>query len=216
MPASRTVGRVLALATTLTALPLAASEHPSADTAVGLFDTPMSSDAVLQQVVARVSTEPVALRTEAASNPLVDAGLPVPALSGAQRNQAIRCLALNIYHEARSESEQGQKAVAAVTLNRVASSAFPDSVCQVVRQGSHRRRGCQFSWTCDGQSDEPREPRAWERALELSRRTFDGQVEDPTGGALYYHASYVKPRWARTFKRTNRIGRHLFYKPRGV
>jgi len=141
---------------------------------------------------------------------------PVPVLSKRQRHAAEQCLALNIYHEARSESATGQKAVAAVTLNRVASHAFPSSVCKVVKQGGKRRNKCQFSWVCDDRSDKPRESGAWERALELSRKALSGQISDPTHGALYYHATRVKPRWARTFKRTNRIGHHIFYKPRGA
>jgi spore germination cell wall hydrolase CwlJ-like protein len=142
--------------------------------------------------------------------------LPVPPMSERERERAEQCLALNIYHEARSEPRKGQEAVAAVTINRVASPAFPDSVCQVVQQGGKKRNRCQFSWWCDRNSDTPREPSAWEHALSLSRKALDGKVSDPTNGALYYHASYVKPRWARTFTRTNKIGRHLFYKPRGA
>jgi N-acetylmuramoyl-L-alanine amidase len=141
---------------------------------------------------------------------------PVPSLTKKQRSQAEQCLALNIYHEARSESAAGQRAVAAVTLNRVASKSFPSSVCKVVQQGGKRRHKCQFSWWCDNKSDKPREPKAWRHALELSRKALSGQISDPTMGALYYHANYVKPRWARTFKRTSKIGRHLFYKPRGA
>ena len=142
--------------------------------------------------------------------------LPVPKMSGSERKQAEQCLALNIYHEARSESETGQKAVAAVTLNRVASRKFPGSVCKVVKQGSKRRNQCQFSWWCDKYSDKPREKKAWQRALELSRKALSGKVSDPTNGALFYHATRVKPRWSRTFLRTNRIGNHVFYKPRGA
>jgi spore germination cell wall hydrolase CwlJ-like protein len=126
----------------------------------------------------------------------------------------VECLALNIYHEARSEPEVGRLAVAAVTLNRVDSPRFPDSVCDVVKQGGERRDRCQFSWWCDGKRDDPHEEDAWEEALRLSRLSLLGLAEDPTGGALYYHADYVSPRWSRTFKRTAEIGRHHFYRPR--
>jgi spore germination cell wall hydrolase CwlJ-like protein len=125
----------------------------------------------------------------------------------------LRCLALNIYHEARSEPERGQQAVAAVTLNRVKSQAFPGSVCAVVKQGGEKRNRCQFSWWCDGRSDKPTETAAWERALELGRESLLGLREDPTSGALYYHADHVRPRWSRTFQRTARIGDHIFYRP---
>lgn len=133
--------------------------------------------------------------------------------SAADIDNDLHCLALNIYHEARSEPLSGQVAVAQVTLNRVASNAFPRSVCEVVKQGGPQRNGCQFSWWCDGKSDQPTEPKAWRRSLDLGRRVLAEQVTDPTRGALYYHANYVKPRWARSFQRTTQIGRHLFYKP---
>ena len=142
--------------------------------------------------------------------------LPVPKLSKAEWERSVECLALNIYHEARSEPQQGQQAVAAVTINRVASPAFPNSICKVVKQGGKKRNQCQFSWWCDSHSDKPREGSAWQGALELSRKTLEGEIRDPTGGALYYHAKRVNPRWARTFKRTGMIGQHLFYRPQGA
>ena len=125
----------------------------------------------------------------------------------------LRCLALNIYHEARSEPESGQIAVARVTLNRVESEAFPESICGVVKQGSQKRHRCQFSWWCDGKPDEPKEQKAWKRSLEISRRVLTDEVPDPTDGALYYHTDYVSPKWSRHLERTTRIGRHLFYRP---
>ena len=138
---------------------------------------------------------------------------PVPTLSGAELERSVQCLALNIYHEARSESEEGQRAVAAVTLNRVASGEFPRSVCEVVKQGGKGRNACQFSWWCDAQTDQPREWAAWRHALSLSRKTLSGLTPDPTGGATYYHADYASPSWSERFERTARIGRHLFYRP---
>lgn len=142
--------------------------------------------------------------------------LRLPRLDQPELEAAVRCLALNIYHEARAEPDTGQHAVAAVTLNRVASPAFPNSVCQVVKQGGKKRNRCQFSWWCDRRPDEPREHGAWERALTLSRKALGGEIGDPTDGALYYHATRVKPRWARTFERTGQIGQHIFYRPQGV
>ncbi len=128
-------------------------------------------------------------------------------------NDELLCLALNIYHEARSEPLSGQIAVAQVTLNRVASTAFPESVCGVVQQGGQRLNRCQFSWWCDGQSNRPTEQAAWHRSLDLGRRMLTEQAPDPTNGALYYHADYVSPSWSRSFQRTTQIGRHLFYRP---
>ena len=126
--------------------------------------------------------------------------------------QAVKCLAMNIYWEARSEPIAGQVAVAAVTLNRVEDKRFPDDVCNVVRQGGEiRRNRCQFSWWCDGKKDEPREAEAWRRANTLARLTAAGVIEDPTGGAMWYHADYVEPYWAEAKKQVTKIGKHIFY-----
>lgn len=142
--------------------------------------------------------------------------LRLPKLERPALEESVHCLALNIYHEARAEPEKGQRAVAAVTLNRVASPAFPNSVCKVVKQGGRKLNRCQFSWWCDRHPDEPRELAAWTRALSLSRQALSGEIDDPTDGALYYHATRVKPRWAKSFERTGTIGRHIFYRPQGV
>ncbi|MBT5307716.1 MAG: cell wall hydrolase [Rhodospirillaceae bacterium] len=121
------------------------------------------------------------------------------------------CLALNIYWEARSEPIQGQQAVAAVTLNRVRNSKFPDNICKVIKQGGERRNRCQFSWWCDGKNDKPKDMDAWANAQKVALTTLTSSQEDPTDGALFYHATYVKPDWGRSMTRTTKIGRHLFF-----
>jgi len=124
----------------------------------------------------------------------------------------VTCLALNIYFEARSEPEAGKLAVGHVVMNRVASERFPSTVCDVVRQGGEvRRHRCQFSWWCDGQSDTPRNRAEWRRSVELALEIFWGRSEDPTGGALWYHADYVNPSWRASFVEGPKIGRHIFY-----
>lgn len=137
---------------------------------------------------------------------------PHPPEQPAIPEREVECLALNIYHEARSEPKTGQVAVAAVTMNRVQSSVYPDSVCAVVKQGGPRLHRCQFSWYCDGKSDEPTERRAWNKARDLAYRSLLGALEDPTGGATHYHAEYVDPHWAAVYEPTVRIGRHHFYR----
>lgn len=123
----------------------------------------------------------------------------------------LHCLALNIFHEAGAESHTGKQAVAAVTLNRVKSDAFPKSVCGVVKQRD--KKSCQFSWWCQKPKSPPKDSDAWQDSLEIARKTLDGLHQDPTHGALYFHATRVKPDWSRTFKKTTRIGNHIFYKP---
>lgn len=125
----------------------------------------------------------------------------------------LQCLAMNIYHEARGESIEGRMAVAYVTLNRMASDRFPDSICAVVKQGGEtRRHRCQFSWWCDGRSDRPLDQQAWHDSVFSAIDAVMFSQHDTTGKALFYHADYVKPSWARKMTRTSRIGRHIFYR----
>ncbi len=124
----------------------------------------------------------------------------------------ITCLAQNIYFEARSEPVAGMLAVGHVVLNRVASERFPETICKVVRQGGEQRRHrCQFSWWCDGRSDKPHNKVAWDAARLIAWFIYNGQTEDPTGGALWYHADYVNPYWREAFVAGPQIGRHIFY-----
>jgi N-acetylmuramoyl-L-alanine amidase len=133
---------------------------------------------------------------------------------GVELEREIDCLALNIYFEARSESRLGKLAVAAVTLNRVAAPAFPDNVCAVVNQGEERGRHlCQFSWRCDGLTDTPANVAAWLDARSVAQQALTEPLEDPTGGALWYHADHVLPDWAYELRRQAQIGHHLFYGP---
>lgn len=127
-------------------------------------------------------------------------------------NTALICLALNVYHEARSEDMMGKYAVALVVMNRVEHDRFPDTVCDVVTQRrSQRLHRCQFSWYCDGKSDRPRNQRAWEEAQMIARDVLNREVDDITQGALFYHADYVSPYWAEEFTHTVTYGTHLFY-----
>jgi spore germination cell wall hydrolase CwlJ-like protein len=122
------------------------------------------------------------------------------------------CLARAIYFEARSESEVGQLAVAKVVLNRVKDPAYPKSVCQVVYQGSNRPNACQFSFACDGISDQPKQHEAWRKSKQIAARALAGdQSIQILGAATYYHADYVTPKWSSSFKRLIKIGRHIFY-----
>ena len=123
-----------------------------------------------------------------------------------------QCLAEALYFEARGESLKGQFAVAEVILNRVAAPNYPSTICGVVKQGSHRSNGCQFSYTCDGVPDVIAEPLAWERAGKIARVMIDGKAPDLTAGATHFHTKHVRPRWSQIFPQTVRIGAHLFYR----
>ena len=126
----------------------------------------------------------------------------------------LRCLALNIYFEARGEPDRGKIAVGQVVMNRVHAARYPDSICGVVKQGgADRLHQCQFSWWCDGRSDTPRDRDAWAHSKALAQQIYWGLAVDPTGGALWYHAHYVAPEWRTRFARGPVIGEHIFYLP---
>jgi spore germination cell wall hydrolase CwlJ-like protein len=137
-----------------------------------------------------------------------------------QYNEQRQCLALNIYHEAKGESELGQRAVAYVTLNRANDDRYPSNICDVVKQarldnnGQPRRNQCQFSWYCDGRGDEPVDPKAYEEAMLVASIVINtyGSSFDPTMGATMYHADSVKPKWRKSFEETTQIENHIFYR----
>lgn len=124
-----------------------------------------------------------------------------------QANQIdeINCLALNIYHESRSEKLRGMIAVAQVTMNRVEHEYFPETVCDVVFEPS------QFSWTNDGHSDKPTEKDAWLTALDVADLVYYDHVDDPTQGSLFYHTTWSKPVWRHRVDYFKTIGTHKFY-----
>lgn len=130
------------------------------------------------------------------------------------------CLALAIYWEARNQPTAGQVAVAQVVINRVNDDGFPDNVCDVVTQGPTYksnpdlpvRHMCQFSFYCDGKSDDPKDHKSWDKAKYLSWRVMHNQSVDISDGALYYHADYVAPSWSVTKEKTIRINNHVFYR----
>ena len=125
---------------------------------------------------------------------------------------SLDCLALNIYHEARGEPREGKIAVGQVVMNRVGDPDFPAGVCAVVKQGGERPRNrCQFSWWCDGLSDRPDDAGAWEDSKDLAGKILAGGLQDPTRGALWYHADRVTPDWQTDIVRQGKIGRHIFY-----
>ncbi|KRE17911.1 hypothetical protein ASE63_01585 [Bosea sp. Root381] len=126
-----------------------------------------------------------------------------------------RCLAEAVYFEARSESEDGRAAVAQVVLNRVKSGLYPDSVCGVVYQNSHRYLACQFTFTCEGKSLRITEPGPWRAAVRIAREVFEGTTYlADVGASTHYHAQYVRPYWAKKLKKMDTIGQHVFYKLR--
>lgn len=126
-----------------------------------------------------------------------------------------KCLAEAIYFESRSEPEDGQAAVAQVVLNRVKSGLYPTNICGVVYQNRHKYKACQFSFACEGRSLAITEPGPWSTAQRVAREVLEGEsYNTAVGASTHYHANYVAPYWSRKLKRTDQIGRHIFYRLR--
>ena len=140
-------------------------------------------------------------------------------------NKQLLCIAQNIYWEARNQPFRGMVAVGQVTMNRVKDKRFPDTPCEVVEQGPTKpswkdpsiyypvRHRCQFSWYCDGKSDDiPKvDEELWEYVRAMSTKIATGYWADITHGATHYHADYVMPGWAKSKHKTAKIGNHIFY-----
>ena len=144
-------------------------------------------------------------------------------LTGLDYNE-VECLAKNIYFEGRGETVKGQIAIAQVTANRVKSKNFPDTFCEVVKQGPTSTwylvekykvvpllHKCQFSWYCDGKSDTPTDLWSWGRAINIAVNTMNGKYEDPTNGSMWYHNNTVKPNWQQ-LALVSKIDHHVFYR----
>jgi len=134
-------------------------------------------------------------------------------------SEELECMSKNIYFEAALESTAGKLAVAQVTMNRVNSKQYPNTVCKVVYQGRHYKSGlpvkdrCQFSWYCDGKLDVPHIGAMWRESTEIAVYVLSNlNLKDITDGATHYHADYISsPKWADPRRKTVEIDTHIFY-----
>lgn len=130
------------------------------------------------------------------------------------REQQLDCLAINIYREAGHEPFEGKVAVAQVTLNRVSDGRFGKDVCGVVYQKNvvMEKVVCQFSWACDAvHRNRPINKEAYNESYAVAKKVLlEGFKLDVLKDALYYHATYVNPRW--NLEKIGSIGQHIFYK----
>lgn len=140
-----------------------------------------------------------------AARPFILSGTP-----GFER--ANDCLAAAVYYEAAGEGEIGERAVAQVVLNRVRHPAYPKSVCGVVFQGSERRTGCQFTFTCDGALARTPSVSGWAQAQSVARAALQGRVYAPVGYATHYHTDWVVPVWRTQLDKLVQLGTHIFYR----
>jgi N-acetylmuramoyl-L-alanine amidase len=132
-----------------------------------------------------------------------------------QRASELQCLAENIYFEARGEPVAGQYAVAEVTVNRTHARSFPHDICLVVHETRwdpiRRRFVADFSWTERGALF-PEDGPAWRQAMAVANEVYEDLHEPVVPGALFYHATNVRPSWARTKRVIATIGNHVFYR----
>ena len=136
-------------------------------------------------------------------------------LTGDDRERAIDCLATAGLYEGGGRSGD-QSAVMQVVLNRVRHPAFPDTICGVVFQGSERRTGCQFSFTCDG-SIQRWQPSAnqWQSARGLAMAMLDNLIDERVGLATHFHTDWVVPYWSDSLDKLASVRTHLFFRWRG-
>ena len=188
------------------ALPEAVAFAPEIEADPLLLEPVSATDAAAINAAIPISTGP---------NPAA-APLLLRSASISDRVRSLQCLAEAIYYEARSESEDGQRAVAQVVLNRVRSPAYPGSVCGVVYQGPMRAGGgCQFTFTCDGSLRIAPSGPGWDRARHIAAAALAGSVYAPVGYATHYHTQQVVPTWAYKLVKANVIGSHSFYRMQG-
>ena len=173
-----------------------------------------ASDVPFDAVIADGSLDPTEMIPNA---PVTHAWVNKPIPAAAKSDNELKCLATAIYFEARGEPVEGQLAVAQVVINRLKNPAYPNTICGVVYQNKHRRNRCQFSFACDGRSDRITDMASWKEAQDLARETVDQPSETflaDVGSSTHYHATYVRPRWARRMTKADKIGRHIFYNTR--
>ena len=150
-------------------------------------------------------------------------GMMSQKLSAFDENGEAVCLAKNIYFEAGNQPLAGKVAVAHVVLNRIEHASYPKDVCGVVYQAKEyytswtgnvipKRGMCQFSWFCDGRSDDPLDTDTFFESYKIAQDVLLSKYPDITEGATHYHAISVNPFWAKTLKRVTRIGKHIFYR----
>lgn len=150
-------------------------------------------------------------------------GVFSPKVYASDPNNDAYCLAKNIYFEAGNQPLAGKLAVAHVVKNRMESWQFPDTYCDVIYDAKEWRTSwtgnvipklgmCQFSWFCDGKSDEPKDSKTWEVCLQIAQSFIKEEQIDITEGAMWYHADYILPYWAEHLNNTVYINNHIFYK----
>ena len=206
MPFDGTISRTDAPQTALTEQPTG-QVSPERVEAMTTSDDSALEKVTPQDAVAINAAAPVSTSPNPAARPLV-----IPIGDGVAFTRSLQCLTTAIYYEAATQSDDGERAVAQVVLNRVRDPAYPNSVCGVVYEGAQRFTGCQFTFACDGSLARKPSQSGWERASRIASAAMAGRVFAPVGWSTHYHANYVVPRWAPELVKTANIGDHIFYR----
>ena len=221
-PFGREPACVALLLLSASCVPLRAAEAPQEAAATAAAAAPKAQLPQPEPMVLRDVAPEQALAINA-SIPVLHAPNPAApsvafaAATGLDRLRSLQCLAEAVYYEARSESEDGQRAVAQVVLNRVRHPAYPGSVCAVVYQGPMRAGGgCQFTFTCDGSLARAPFGADWLRARRIASEALGGAVHRGVGLATHYHTHQVLPDWALRLAKVGVIGNHNFYRMHGA
>ena len=140
-----------------------------------------------------------------------------PSLAAVEEHKMIlyevMCIAMAIYHEARGEPLAGRFAVAEVVMNRMADPRYPDDACSVVYDGGEGRHQCEFSFYCDGKSDQPDlSSIAWHSAQRVAQAVYEHRVDPIVGAATHYHTIYTRPDWASSGYVVATVNDHVFYR----
>ena len=159
-------------------------------------------------VTSLVTPKPEAPAPAAVVAPATTLAELVLAYAGTQTgDREMECLANAVYFEARSEPIEGQLAVAEVVLNRAASGRYPTDLCAVITQKaqfSFIRRGGRFPHADRGSE-------AWKKAVAIASIARQKLAGSLPSSCLWYHATYVSPKWGKRLTRQTQIGLHIFY-----
>jgi hypothetical protein len=222
------------LAATLVAVAVLAPEPPTEPAAGNEANVPafpaIANDSVVRELAALPAgasdddvivsaLPPEDARARNAAVPFITAKLkPAPPFrfQGSERDRlrARECLALAAMAEA-GAGDPDQRAVMQVVLNRARHPAFANTVCGVVFEGSERRTGCQFTFTCDGSLARSYSASRWQAARQRADEMLAGYVYAPVGNATHYHTDWVYPWWSGELDKLARVGTHLFFRWRG-
>ena len=147
----------------------------------------------------RIGQHGLAADGKAGAETLAALGISSAGLIEQNTSGDVALLARLISAEARGESYEGQVAVGAVVMNRIAHPSFPNTLSGVIYQ-----RGA-FSCLDDGQFDEP----VAQSAYAAARDAMNGY--DPTGGAIYYfNPVTATSKWIWSRPLIVQIGKHRF------